>query len=66
MYRHFLAGWRTLPAIPVALPDLARGLALTPEQTRAWVFLAVDRGDATRLTSPMRYILTEEREARKA
>jgi predicted Rossmann fold nucleotide-binding protein DprA/Smf involved in DNA uptake len=62
LYEAFLACWRMLPPIPAALPDLARGLSLTPEQTRAWVFQAVERGEATRLTNPVRYVVAEKRE----
>lgn len=60
LYQAFLAAWRTLPAIPVALPDLARGLSLTPEQTKTWVFLAIERGEAARLTGPVRYVVMEK------
>jgi len=55
LYQSFLACWRKLPETAATLPELAAALGLTPEQARAWVFQAVERRDATRLTSPVRY-----------
>ncbi|MGN6033618.1 MAG: DNA-processing protein DprA [Thermomicrobiales bacterium] len=57
LYRSFLACWRNLPDGPLTLAELEQTLALTPQQTRAWVFQAIERHDATRLTSPTRYLV---------
>lgn len=57
LYRSFLDCWRALAAGPLTLGDLEQALALTPHQTRAWVFRAIERGDAVRLTGPVRYVV---------
>lgn len=57
LYRSFLDCWRALAAGPLTLGDLERALALTPHQTRAWAFRAIERGDAERLTGPVRYVV---------
>ncbi|MGC4189847.1 MAG: DNA-processing protein DprA [Thermomicrobiales bacterium] len=55
LYRSFIVCWQSLPETSTTIPELAAALDLTPEQTRMWVFQAVERRDATRLTSPVRY-----------
>jgi predicted Rossmann fold nucleotide-binding protein DprA/Smf involved in DNA uptake len=62
LYRSFLACWRDLGAGPLTLADLEHALGLTPHQTRAWVFQAIERRDATRITSPVRYALRTPRD----
>lgn len=60
LFQQFLTCWRRLPEAAVSIAELATMLALTPEQARAWVFLAVERREATRLTSPVRYAVHPE------
>ncbi|MGC4106796.1 MAG: DNA-processing protein DprA [Thermomicrobiales bacterium] len=66
LYKSFLACWRSLPEEPFTMGQLEAALGLTAQQTRAWVFQAVEHRDASRLTTPVRYAVHPAPNAERA